>query len=113
MGVHFLFIVFVMGGGLFVIQWPKTAWVHLPAAIWGAMVEIFNWVCPLTYIENFFLIRSGKSTYEGDFIGQYLIPVIYPEGLTVEIQHVLGGVVILVNIIFYTFAILKNKENTL
>jgi hypothetical protein len=105
---HFLFIALVVCGGLLVIRWPRIAFVHLPAAVWGAVVEIFGWVCPLTPLENHFRLLAGDSSYGSDFITRYLIPVIYPENLTTTIQQVLGGLVIAVNIIFYTIAIRKH-----
>lgn len=104
---HFLFIVFVISGGLLVIRWPQTAFVHLPAAVWGALVEILGWVCPLTPLENHFRLLAGGSSYSGDFILRYLVPIIYPAYLTVTIQQILGALVILVNIIFYAIAIWK------
>jgi drug/metabolite transporter superfamily protein YnfA len=107
---HFLFIAFVVGGGLLVIRWPRIAFVHLPAAVWGAVVEIFGWVCPLTPLQNHFRFLAGDSSYGGDFIARYLIPIIYPENLTTTIQQVLGGLVIAVNIIFYTIAIRKHRN---
>ena len=107
---HFLFIAFVVGGGLLVIRWPRIAFVHLPAAVWGAVVEIFGWVCPLTPLQNHFRFLAGNSSYGGDFIARYLIPIIYPENLTTTIQQVLGGFVIAVNIIFYTIAIRKHRN---
>jgi drug/metabolite transporter superfamily protein YnfA len=105
--VHFLFIAFVICGGLLVIHWPRLAVVHLPAAVWGAVVEIFGWVCPLTPLENHFRLLAGNSSYSGDFIARYLIPVIYPENLTATIQQVFGGLVIIINLIIYTIAIQK------
>jgi hypothetical protein len=107
---HFLFIAFVVCGGLLVIRWPRMAFVHLPAAVWGAVVEIFGWICPLTPLENNFRLLAGESSYSGDFIARYLIPVIYPENLTTTIQQVLGGLVIAVNIIFYSIAIQKHRH---
>ena len=104
---HFLFIAFVICGGLLVIRWPRLAVVHLPAAVWGAVVEIFGWVCPLTPLENHFRLLAGNSSYSGDFIARYLLPVIYPENLTATMQQVFGGFVIIINLIFYTIAIQK------
>jgi hypothetical protein len=106
---HFLFIVFVVGGGLLVIRCPRLTWVHLPAAIWGAVVEFKGWICPLTPLENHFRELGGGVSYSGDFIAQYLLAVIYPENLTVEIQCILGGLVIAVNVIFYTLAIRRYR----
>ena len=107
---HFLFIAFVVCGGLLVIRWPRIAFVHLPAAIWGAVVEIFGWICPLTPLENHFRLLAGESSYSGDFISRYLIPLIYPENLTTSIQQFLGGLVVAVNIIIYTIAIQKRRS---
>jgi len=108
--IHLLFIAFVIGGGLLVIHWPKAAFVHLPAAIWGALVEICSWICPLTPLENHFRHLAGKSSYGGDFIVQYLIPVIYPENLTASAQKILGLLVILMNVIFYLLAVRKHRK---
>jgi hypothetical protein len=108
---HFLFIAFVICGGLLIIRWPRMAFAHLPAAVWGAVVEIFGWICPLTPLENHFRDLAGDASYHGDFISRYLLPVIYPENLTTNSQHVLGGLVIFINIIFYTMAILKNIKS--
>ena len=107
---HFLFIAFVIFGGLLVIRWPKVAFVHLPAAIWGALVEFFSWICPLTPLENHFREMAGEALYSGDFVARYLIPVIYPVNLTTSIQKVLGVMVILVNVIFYAIAIRKHLK---
>lgn len=105
---HFLFIAFLVCGGLLVIRWPRLAVVHLPVAVWGAVVEIFGWVCPLTPLENHFRVLAGANSYSGDFIARYLIPVIYPENLTNEFQQLSDGIVIVVNVIFYTIAIKKH-----
>lgn len=109
-GVHFLFIMFVVCGGLLVIRWPYMAFVHIPAAIWGASVELFGWICSLTPFENHFRDLAGETLYSGDFVARYLLPVIYPENLTTTIQHILGGLVIGVNIIIYLIAICKHTK---
>ena len=111
-GTHFLFIVFVVCGGLLVIRWPKIAFIHLPAAIWGAAVELFGWICPLTPFENHFRSLAGISSYEGDFIVRYLIPIIYPDNLTINIQIFLGILVIVINVIFYFIAVRKNRRSS-
>jgi len=108
--IHFLFILFVVCGGLLVVLWPRVAFLHLPAAIWGAAVEIFGWICPLTQLENRFRSLGGETSYSGDFILQYLTPVIYPEHLTTSIQKILGAGVIAVNIVFYWMAIRKHRK---
>jgi hypothetical protein len=106
---HFLFIVFVIGGGFLVIFWPRLVWLHLPAAIWGAVIEFTGWICPLTPLENHFRKLGGKVSYTGDFVAQYLLAVIYPENLTADIQYILGGLVIAINVIFYVLAIRRYR----
>jgi hypothetical protein len=99
--VHFLFILFVVAGGMLILYRPRMAFLHLPAVIWGAAVELCGWICPLTPLENYFRRIAGDAGYSGGFIEHYLVPLIYPENLTAEIQYILGGLVIVVNLIFY------------
>jgi drug/metabolite transporter superfamily protein YnfA len=108
--LHLLFILFVVCGGLWVIRWPQAAFFHLPAAVWGAAVEIFGWICPLTPLENHFRRLAGGSDYSGDFVARYLLPLIYPENLTATTQQLLGGLVILINVIVYAIAIRKYRS---
>lgn len=99
--IHFAFICFVVAGGLLALRWPACAWVHLPAAAWGAAIEFGGWICPLTPLEQRLRIEAGQGVYETTFIEQYLMPVIYPAGLTREVQFLLGIAVIAVNILIY------------
>ncbi len=110
--IHLLFIVFVVVGGLLLLWKRWLIWVHLPAAVWGALIEFMGWYCPLTPLENHFRQMAGQSGYEGGFIGHYLLPVIYPDGLTREIQLILGTIVVAVNlaIYFYVFRVGRNKK---
>ena len=99
--VHSLFIVFVIFGGLFVLKWHKVMWIHIPCAIWGVLIEFFGWICPLTYLENYLRELANINRYETSFIQHYLLPVIYPPGLTVDIQILLGVFVIVMNLVIY------------
>ena len=110
-GIHFLFILFVVFGGLLVIRYPKMAFIHIPAAVWGAMVEFTGWFCPLTPLENRFRSLAGEQSYSGDFIQRYLIPVMYPENLTPKIQLILGSIVVVVNVVVYVIAVWKYRQN--
>ena len=100
--VHLLFIIFVVFGGLLALKWHNIIWIHIPCAIWGASIEFFAWICPLTYLENHLRELANINGYETSFIQHYLLPIIYPSGLTTEIQFFLGGFVILINLIIYT-----------
>ncbi len=98
---HFAFIVFVALGGLAAIRWPRLVWLHVPAALWGAAIELVGGICPLTPLENRWRRLAGEAGYEGGFIDHYLVPVIYPEGLTRPIQIALGLAVLAVNAAAY------------
>ena len=98
---HFGFILFVVLGGTLVIRWPKLAWIHLPAVGWGVLVEMTGWICPLTPLENWLRFLGSSRTYADSFIANYLMPVIYPQGLTRSIQILLGLAVVLINTVVY------------
>ena len=95
--VHLGFVLFVALGGLLALRWPRVAWLHVPAAVWGAAIEFGGWICPLTPLENHLREQAGRRAYDADFVARYLLPVIYPEGLTREAQFVLGAAVIVLN----------------
>ena len=99
--VHLVFIIFCVGGGLACLHNLKWSYIHLPALVWGAATEFFGIICPLTYLENFFLRRAGAAGYEGDFLEEYLIAVIYPDGLTRIAQIWLGVSLVSVNLLIY------------
>ena len=99
--VHLAFVVFVLCGGLLVLKWQWIAWLHLPAAVWGAVVEFTGWICPLTPLENWLRAQSGESSYSSDFLAQYLLPILYPGDLTRGIQLLLCTVVVAVNAVVY------------
>lgn len=98
---HGLFIVFVVAGGLLALRWPRAAWVHLPAAVWGVLIEWAGWICPLTPLENTLRRAAGQAGYSGGFVERYLLPLIYPAGLTPAVQLWLGLVVLVVNVAIY------------
>jgi hypothetical protein len=98
---HLVFILFVGFGGLLVLRWKWLIWVHLPAAAWGALIEFGGWICPLTPLENSLRQIAGAKGYSGGFIEHYLLPLIYPADLTRELQMILGGGVLLINLLIY------------
>ncbi len=95
--LHFAFVAFVAAGGLLVLRRPRLAWVHLPCAAYGALVEFFRWTCPLTPLENHLRRLGGQAGYAGGFIERYLLPVVYPEPFPLWLSAALGAAVVLVN----------------
>lgn len=102
--LHLAFVLFVVAGGLLVLRRRRWAWVHLPAAAWGAVIEWAGWICPLTPLENRLRALAGAPTYEGGFIERYVVPVLYPPGLTRGWQIALGFAVVAINAAVYTVA---------
>jgi hypothetical protein len=113
--IHLAFVLFAVLGALLIIRWRKVLWLHLPAAVWAAWIEFSGKICPLTPLENWLRMQGGGSGYAGDFVGHYLLPILYPSGLTPKVQFILGGVVIGVNLIIYgyVFFIRKSKGGKL
>ena len=99
--IHALFIIFVLFGGLVVLKWHQVIWIHIPCALWCAAIEFFSWVCPLTYLEIYLREIGNANSYDDSFVQHYLLPVIYPSGLTTDIQFLLGVIVITINLIIY------------
>ncbi|MEO6056398.1 MAG: DUF2784 domain-containing protein [Gemmatimonadales bacterium] len=95
--VHGAFVLFVVAGGVLVMRWPQVAWIHLPAAAWGAAIEVAGFRCPLTPLEQAWRRAAGGPTYRGGFIEHYVTAALYPAGLTPRIQVVLGVLVLGVN----------------
>jgi hypothetical protein len=107
--LHAAFIVFVVAGGLLALRWPSAALVHLPCAVWGAGIEFTGGVCPLTPLEQRLRGAAGEAGYSGGFIEHYLLPLIYPAGLTPTVQLVLGSGVILVNLAVYGLVLRRRR----
>ncbi|MEJ2545642.1 MAG: DUF2784 domain-containing protein [Calditrichaceae bacterium] len=106
---HFAFILFVVFGGFLGFRCRWFIWLHIPCAVWGGLIEFAGWICPLTPWENSLRIAAGDSGYGGSFIEHYIVPVIYPSGLTSDVQSVLGIIVIAVNILAY-FLVWKRRK---
>jgi len=98
---HVAFVAFVVLGGLAVLRWPKAAWLHVPCAIWGAWVEVAGWICPLTPLEVSWRRRAGDLGYTGGFLEHYVLPLLYPAGLTRDVQVGLGVAVVVLNLVIY------------
>ncbi len=109
---HLLFIIYALLGGLLGLWNRWSLAVHVPAAVWIAIIEFQGWICPLTPLENRLRSAGGAAGYEGGFVEHYLIPVIYPPGLTRTMQFVLGGVAVAVNVAVYSFVLRRRPSSS-
>lgn len=110
--LHGLFIIFVVLGGLLVFWKRWIAWIHLPVALYGVLVEWIGWICPLTPLENHFRWLAGAEGYSGGFIQHYLLPLIYPANYTPTLQLILGAIVLAVNVAIYAILIVRHRRRT-
>ena len=108
--VHATFVAFVVVGGFLALRWRWIPWIHVPAAVWGTLIELAGWICPLTPLENSLRARAGETGYAGGFIEHYILRTLYPEGLTRNIQFALAGVVLVVNAIAYTLVVRRSRR---
>jgi hypothetical protein len=108
--IHLGFVLFVVLGGLLVLRRPRLAWLHLPAAAWGAWIELSGWICPLTPLENHLRHLAGEAGYRDGFIEHYLLRLLYPEGLTRQDQLVLAGIVAAINLAAYAVLLLRHRR---
>jgi hypothetical protein len=108
--LHVAFVLFVVLGGALLLRWPKLAWIHLPAVVWAALVELNGWICPLTPLEVEFRRASGEAGYAGDFLEHYIVVLLYPEGLTRSIQIGLAIVLVAINVAFYAAALRSRRH---
>ena len=110
--IHLGFIVFVVLGGLLILRYRWIAYVHIPAALWGAFVEISGRVCPLTIWENSLRRSAGDSGYAESFVENYILPVIYPAGLTRSVQFAIAGLVIVSNVVIYGWLLYRCNRSS-
>jgi hypothetical protein len=108
--LHALWLAFVVFGALLALRWRRVLWAHVPVVAWGALVEFTGWVCPLTPWENDLRRLGGQEGYAGGFIERYVTAIIYPEGLTREIQIGLGVGVLVLNAGLYWWVLRRSRR---
>jgi hypothetical protein len=101
--LHLAFIAFVSLGGLLVLRWPILAYLHIPCLLWGIAIELGGFICPLTPLEVHWRLAAGQAGYDGGFIDHYIMPLIYPPGLTRAIQVSLAVALVVFNGVIYGY----------
>lgn len=109
--LHLGFIGFIVIGGFLVLRWRWVLFLHVPAAVWGALIEFKGWLCPLTPLEQQLRQASGQTGYTGGFIEHYILPIVYPSNLTREVQIVLGTFVVVINVAIYGWMIAQHRRS--
>jgi len=107
--IHFAFILFAVLGGFLVLRWRWAVVLHLPAVAWGVYIELSGNICPLTPLENRLRHRAGEAGYEGGFIEHYIMGVMYPDGLTHNVQLALAGTLVAINLLAYALVCRKSR----
>jgi len=110
--VHLAFVVFVVFGGWLAVRWPRLAWLHVPAFLWGAWIEFSSGICPLTPLENRLRAAAGEAGYGGGFVEHYLVPVLYPPGLTSGSQQLLGVLLVTFNAVAYALLVRRVRARS-
>ena len=108
---HVAFVLFVLLGGLMVLHRPKLAWAHVPAVLWGALVELTGWICPLTPLEVALRRAAGSAGYSGGFVDHYLTAALYPDGISRAIQATLGVAVVVLNAAIYAAVLQRHLRH--
>jgi ADP-ribose pyrophosphatase YjhB (NUDIX family) len=110
--LHLVFVLFVALGGFLVWRWRALAWLHLPAVFWGVFVELAGAMCPLTPLEVVWRERAGEAGYSGGFLEHYVTALLYPEGLTRELQIALGTLVLAINVAAYSILLRRVRTRS-
>lgn len=108
--VHGLFVLFVVAGGLIAFHWPRVAWVQLPCAAYGVLVEWVGWVCPLTPLEDRLRRLAGEAGHPGGFVEHRLLPLLYPQPFPPWLAAGLGASVVVLNLAVYAALLLRGRR---
>jgi hypothetical protein len=100
LGLHLLFILWVIFGAFLTRSRPILRWLHIVCLVWGVLVELLPWPCPLTLLENYLESKVGIQPYQGGFLLHYLDKLVYPD-ISATLLTVAGVIVCAMNLAFY------------
>lgn len=109
--LHLLFVIYAVLGGLLLLKWSRLIWLHIPVVLWGTLTEFLGWICPLTPLEIWLRQQAGADPYQGGFISHYLVPLIYPPGLTPGMQWLLGSGLVIINVLIYSWLFIRKQKS--
>ncbi len=79
LALHASFVVWVVLGAIFTKRRPWLRWLHIASFVWGVLIEVLPWPCPLTAAEQWLELRAGFNSYQGGFLLHYLDRFVYPD----------------------------------
>jgi hypothetical protein len=103
---HLAWIAAVIFGAFWTRGRPVWSAVHVLTLLWGIVVEVGPWPCPLTLAEQYFESRAGWAAYQGSFLLHYLDAIVYPD-LPGWVVTVAGVAVCSVNLAIYGWRLRK------
>jgi len=104
---HLGFIAFTLLGAVCALRWTCAPVAHLPALAWAAYIELSAGICPLTPLENALRRAGGGAGYSSSFVEHYLVPLIYPSGLTARVQIGLAAGLLALNGLLYAYVLAR------
>jgi len=107
--LHALFILWVVFGTFFVWRKPILRWVHIASLVWGIVIELQDWPCPLTLAENWLEQKAGVEPYHGGFLLHYMDKLVYPD-ISLLALTAAGIIVCFVNLVFYIWVLWPRGE---
>jgi Protein of Unknown function (DUF2784) len=105
--LHLVFIATVVLGALLLWRWPRLVWVQLPVFLWGAVVNLQGWPCPLTTLENALRAHGGLAPYPESFVSHYLLPRGVAQAAGRHTELAIGLFVVVVNLVVYAAVLLR------
>ena len=108
--IHLAFVIYAALGGLLFSWRPWFIWLHVPAFLWAVWIEFTGGICPLTHLENWLRIKAGQGSYESDFVANYILPLLYPVGLTRNLQIIMAILIIVINVAIYGLIFYKRSR---
>jgi len=110
--IHFIWILFIIGGFPFFLYLNSTAGriLHLIALIITIGMQITHTICPLTYLEAFLKSKGHEhSVYPGSFLIEKLESLIYVEDVTLGIISLLTVAFLFIVLLSFRFRPLRKK----
>jgi hypothetical protein len=106
LAIHLIWIVWVICGWLIARNRPVLRWLHFGSLIYGILIEITPWPCPLTVLEQWLESNAGGTAYREPFLVHYLEALVYPD-VPERVLVAVAVVICMVNLCFHAKRFLR------